>query len=199
MEKQVVLERYSDNELWVVSDTPARHDEMLTLDRVGSSPPLSMPVRVASADVVMRDGVPQHRMQLTMVQQNELLDPPLMLGVLVRTVPVRVLEVSRSGCLLQTRSSVDEGMTGELSLDAGGHGCVDHVKVARCAAGDEEGSTYSIGVEFSSPRRDVSGSPWPGLAKISDGFVQGRTSDSVDEPDEPSAEPTENVKRRMTH
>ena len=62
MEKQVVLERYSDNELWVVSDTPARQDEMLTLDRVGSSPPLSMPVRVASTDVVMRDGVPYHEL-----------------------------------------------------------------------------------------------------------------------------------------
>ena len=199
MEKQVVLERYSDNELWVVSDTPARQDEMLTLDRVGSSPPLSMPVRVASADVVMRDGVPQHRMQLTMVQQNELLDPPLMLGVLVRTVPVRVVEVSRSGCLLHTHSNVEEGMTGELSLDTGGHGCIDHVKVTRCAGSDEEGSTYSLGVEFSSPRRDASGSLRPGVSKISDVFAQGRTADSGDETDEPRAEATENVKRRMTH
>src|SRR5438128_7134086 len=195
VEKQVVLERYSDNELWVVSDTPARHDEMLTLDRVGSSPPLSMPVRVASADVVMRDGVPQHRMQLTMVQQNELLDPPLMLGVLVRTLPVRVVEVSRSGCLLQARSNVEEGMTGELSLDTGGHGCIDHVKVTRCAGTDEEGSTYSIGVEFSSPRRDVAGAGWPGVPKISDVFAPGRSSnDSVDEPEESSAEPTASVK-----
>src|SRR5712692_9176813 len=171
VEKQVVLERYSDNELWVVSDTPARQDELLTLDRVGSGPPLSMPVRVAGADVVMRDGVPQHRLQLTMVQENELLDPPLVLGVLVRTLPVRVLEVSRSGCLLQTRSNIDEGMAGELTLDAGSRSCVDHVTVTRCAAVDEDGSTYSIGVEFSSPRRDLAGSSWPAVSKISELLV----------------------------
>jgi hypothetical protein len=134
------------------------------------------------------------------VQQNELLDPPLVLGVLVSTLPVRVLEVSRSGCLLQTRSNVGEGMSGELSLDAGGHGCVDHVKVMRCTSNDEDGGTYSIGVEFSSPRREVSASVWPAAPKVSELFVQDRSSEaSREEPDDHGQAPGDATKRRITH
>lgn len=63
----VVVERSTEDEVWVVSPTPAHRDEMLTLDTMGSGLPATMSVRVAESVPVLIDGVVRHRLRLAIV------------------------------------------------------------------------------------------------------------------------------------
>ena len=63
----VVIERYGEQEVWVVSTAPALRDEVLMLDAAGSEPPVTMSVRVTSSVPVLIDGVVRHRLRLAIV------------------------------------------------------------------------------------------------------------------------------------
>jgi hypothetical protein len=63
----VVIERYGEKEVWVVSTAPASRDEVLMLDAAGSEPPVIMNVRVTSSVPVLIDGVVRHRLRLAIV------------------------------------------------------------------------------------------------------------------------------------
>jgi hypothetical protein len=60
----VAIERYDEDEVWVVSSSPARRDEMLTLDATGSGPPVTLSVRVTECLPVLIDGIVRHRLRL---------------------------------------------------------------------------------------------------------------------------------------
>ena len=64
----VIVERYSGEEVWVVSTTPAHVDELLTLDLTGPGPPVTMNVRVVESAPVLYDGVVRHGLRLTIVR-----------------------------------------------------------------------------------------------------------------------------------
>ena len=63
----VVVERYGEKEVWVVSTAPAHRDEVLTLDAAGAEPALTMNVKVTSSVPVLIDGVVRHRLRLAIV------------------------------------------------------------------------------------------------------------------------------------
>ena len=63
----VLIERHSENEVWVVSTTPAHRDELLTLDATGSGPSVTLTVRVTDSVPVLTDGVVRHRLRLAIV------------------------------------------------------------------------------------------------------------------------------------
>jgi len=63
----VVIERYGEKEVWVVSTAPAHRNELLTLDATGWGPPVTMNVRVTNSVPVLIDGVVRHRLQLEIV------------------------------------------------------------------------------------------------------------------------------------
>jgi hypothetical protein len=63
----VVVERYSGDEVWVVSSSPARRDEILTLDLAGSGPARTMNVRVVDSVPVLIDGVVRHGLRLAIM------------------------------------------------------------------------------------------------------------------------------------
>ena len=67
----VVIERYGEKEVSVMSAAPAHRDEMLTLDATGSEPPVTMNVRVTSSVPVLVDGVVRHRLRLAIVDGIE--------------------------------------------------------------------------------------------------------------------------------
>jgi len=75
------------------------------------------------------------------------------LGVLARSVPARLVEISRSGCLLESRHRVDDGTVGELRLMVGGELLRDDVRVTRCVLVEGSGSSYLVGAEFVQTRR----------------------------------------------
>jgi hypothetical protein len=63
----VVVERYDEaqDELWVVSTSPAHRDERLRLDL--ESPRRSLAVRVIESSPALLDGVMRHRLRLAIV------------------------------------------------------------------------------------------------------------------------------------
>jgi len=74
-------------------------------------------------------------------------------GVLARGIPARLIEISRSGCLLESSHRVGDGIVGELRLEVGGELLVDDVRVTRCVLVEGSGSSYLVGAEFVQTRR----------------------------------------------
>ena len=75
------------------------------------------------------------------------------LGVLARSIPARLVEISRSGCLLESRHRIDDGTIGELRLMVGGELLRDDVRVTRCVLVEGSGASYLVGAEFVQTRR----------------------------------------------
>ena len=69
-------------------------------------------------------------------------------AVLIRECHVRVLDVSRSGCLIESRRRVQVGTVGRLRLTLGADECEDDVEVVRCDAVARSRSLYYVGVRF---------------------------------------------------
>jgi hypothetical protein len=89
-----------------------------------------------------------------------------LVGVLTREIPTRLIEVSRSGCLLESGHRVEEGTVGALRLEVEGQTYLEDVRATRCVAIAGSGSSYLVGVEFlqtgrpdgTSIRRAIAGS-----------------------------------------
>ena len=64
----VTVESYNEDEIWVVSTTPARIDELLTLDLTSSGPVVTLTVRVVDSTPVLTDGVVRHGLRLAIVK-----------------------------------------------------------------------------------------------------------------------------------
>jgi hypothetical protein len=77
-----------------------------------------------------------------------LLTSQTVIGVLGRDLRVRLLEISRAGCLLEGSCHVAVGTLGALSVDVDGTEYVDQVRIARCQALVGAGDTHRIGAEF---------------------------------------------------
>jgi hypothetical protein len=71
-----------------------------------------------------------------------------LLGVLARHIPTRLVEISRSGCLLESSHRIEEGTVGALRLEVGGRTYTEDVRATRCVAIAGSGSSYLVGVEF---------------------------------------------------
>ena len=53
-------------------------------------------------------------------------------GMLARNVPTRLIDISRTGCLLESRQRVEDGTVGELQLQVQRETFVDDIRVTRC-------------------------------------------------------------------
>jgi hypothetical protein len=69
-------------------------------------------------------------------------------GVLARHIPTRLVEISRSGCLLESGHRIDEGTVGALRLEFDGQLYLEDVRATRCTAVAGSGANYLVGVEF---------------------------------------------------
>lgn len=79
-------------------------------------------------------------------------------AVLGREVPVRLVDVSHSGCLLQSHMRLLEGTTGTLRLSYDGAEYADHVRVMRCQTPVNGDNWYRIGAQFLWTTRPEEGS-----------------------------------------
>ncbi len=73
--------------------------------------------------------------------------------MLVRSVPVRLVEVSRSGCRFECASRVESGTSGLLAVELAGLTRIDDVRVARCQQRVGAGALYQVGAELLRTRR----------------------------------------------
>jgi hypothetical protein len=74
-------------------------------------------------------------------------------GMLARNVPMRLIDIGRSGCLLESHQRVENGTLGELRLQVDDETFVDDVRVTRCVLVEGSGSLYRVGAEFVQTRR----------------------------------------------
>jgi len=74
-------------------------------------------------------------------------------ATLVRNVPVRLLDVSRAGCRLESSQWIPTGTTGLLHLSLRGRHHEDDIRIARCRLREGAGSNYFLGVELLPTRR----------------------------------------------
>lgn len=70
-----------------------------------------------------------------------------LVAVLGREIPVRLVNLSGSGCLVATSTSVHEGATASVRLEVRGIEYTDQVRVVRCTR-IEGASEYHLGLEF---------------------------------------------------
>ena len=71
-----------------------------------------------------------------------------LVAVLGREVPVQLLEISASGCLLQCGSRLDVGRHGSLRVLYDNTGFSDDVRIMRCREVSGSSALYHAGAEF---------------------------------------------------
>jgi hypothetical protein len=69
-------------------------------------------------------------------------------ATLAWTVPVRLIEVSRAGCRLESARALETGVSGRLRLTLGGRVHEDDVRVARCLLKEGAGQNFVVGAEL---------------------------------------------------
>jgi hypothetical protein len=82
-----------------------------------------------------------------------LLGSQTILGVLGRDLSVRLLEISRAGCLLESGCDVAVGTLAALSVNVDGQEYADQIRIARCQRIAGAGDTHRLGAEFLSLHR----------------------------------------------
>ena len=71
-----------------------------------------------------------------------------MLGVAIDSVEVRLIEVSRSGCLLESSRQLAPGTSGEIRVEFDGRVLIEALRVTRCKRIEGAGPLYRLGAEF---------------------------------------------------
>jgi PilZ domain-containing protein len=69
-------------------------------------------------------------------------------AVLMRDLAMRVIDISASGCLIESRRRVEVGTVGRLRLKFGSDECADDVEVVRCERVEDARSLFHVGVRF---------------------------------------------------
>ena len=74
-------------------------------------------------------------------------------ATLVRSVPVRLVEVSRGGCRLECPVRLESGTAGLLAVELAGVLRVDDIRVARCQPRVGASPVFQVGAELLKTRR----------------------------------------------
>jgi PilZ domain len=69
-------------------------------------------------------------------------------GVLTREVRVQLVNISGSGCLVETSAQVEAGTTGVLKVNVDGEEYSDDIRVARVQRVHGSSATWQVGAEF---------------------------------------------------
>lgn len=70
-------------------------------------------------------------------------------ATLMRDLVMRVVDISASGCLIESRRRVEVGTVGRLRLKFGNDECADDVEVVRCEPVESgRSSLFHVGVRF---------------------------------------------------
>lgn len=71
-----------------------------------------------------------------------------LVAVLGRQVPVRLVEISTSGCLLESSSRLEKGTTGSLRVTFEDELYQDDIRIMRCRECEGSSNPYQLGAEF---------------------------------------------------
>ncbi len=71
-----------------------------------------------------------------------------LVAVLGREVPVRLMDISSAGCLLESPCRLEKGATGLLKVQFEDVEYADDVRVMRCLESEGGSGRYQLGAEF---------------------------------------------------
>jgi hypothetical protein len=71
-----------------------------------------------------------------------------LVAVLGREIPVRLVDISTSGCMLETGSRLESGTTGLLRVTFEDEQYMDDVRIIRCRQCEGSSTLYHVGAEF---------------------------------------------------
>ena len=83
-------------------------------------------------------------------------DAERLLGTLLTSTPLLVLEISRTGCLLESECPMEPGAAGKLRVAIDGRSYSEEVRITRCQRLEGTGTRYRLGAEFLPTRRPSS-------------------------------------------
>jgi len=83
-------------------------------------------------------------------------NPERLLGTLLTSTPILVLEISRNGCLLESECPIEPGAAGKLRVAIDGRSYSEEVRITRCRRLEGTGTRYRLGAEFLPTRRPSS-------------------------------------------
>ena len=152
----VILEAREGAYLCAVCETPLRTGLSLALDVFDGSNRRTLPVTVAESAPVIQAGLVRYRLRLATVGSSDDIDPD---GLLVIDTPVRVLNMSQNGFLLEATRASDEGTVGLLRIGADGNSYEGEIRVIRCRALEGAADRHHLGTEFLRTYRVPHGSP----------------------------------------
>ena len=87
-------------------------------------------------------------MGVTTVSIDDVLTADDLVGVLTRDVRVRLVNLSVSGCLVETTTKLEEGSAGSLRVRINGDTYADDVRIVRVQQVYGGSSTWLVGAEF---------------------------------------------------
>ncbi len=143
-------------------------DETLTLAIMHNGDSASVTVRVMDSHPILHEGCLKHRLGLTVIDPADPRGPSAsvpaptpeglqsvvsaghgdLLGVIGRETTVRLLNMSGSGCLLESSQPLEIGSTGEVRLVSDRHTYLDDLRITRCHPVRAAGSVCLAGAEF---------------------------------------------------
>jgi hypothetical protein len=95
-----------------------------------------------------------------------------LVAILGREVPVRLIEISTSGCLLESNSRLELGTAGVLRVMFEDEAYQDDVRVMRCRGFEGSSPIYQIGAEFLWTTRPHERSLRRVIARLQTGLVK---------------------------
>ncbi|HKY20074.1 MAG TPA: hypothetical protein VJM31_02545 [Vicinamibacterales bacterium] len=151
--RDVEVERLQGDRLAVISRHAGFVGQLLTIELVDApADPFDVCVTESRPSVV--DGTVRHRLHLQLVHGDKPEAPGVFLseagprlGVLAQHVPVRILNCSSAGCLLEADTSLEVGLVGSLRLRIGDQEMADDLKIVRCFSLPGS-SSCRIGADF---------------------------------------------------
>jgi hypothetical protein len=165
--RHVGVHRQSDaGTLVIIGEASAVVGEWLVLDVAGAGGAATLRVRVAGSRPVVVDGAVRYALSVILLDGTEsasdhasaasegrdtlqdILASNDLVGVLARDVPVHVMNVSGSGCLVETVLRLDEGATATLRVGIDGQDHRDPVRITWCHRLAGSGETWRVGAEF---------------------------------------------------
>ena len=153
--RDVLIERVGPGEVVAIGRHPAAADDVLTLE--ASERGNVLPVRVLESRPTLVEGTVRHRLSLSMIDKTA--ESPLTqpegavngsgssLAVLAKTIPVRLLNCSSCGCLLECFAPMDIALIASVHIAMDGEELADDMHIVRCQQ-IEGSSRYHVGGEF---------------------------------------------------
>jgi hypothetical protein len=158
------IESIRHQDLSVISREAAAIGERMLLEFPGHATDVVVPVQVVETRPVIvsqgvrhfvrlhaLDGLP-HSARDRFAEIQRFPPAPHMadrrLVTVIREIPVRLVNCSRSGCLIEADRSLEAGTAGTLSLVLEGYELADHILVTRCQPIAGAGSLHHIGARL---------------------------------------------------